>query len=138
MEKISGFTGEYEFLSNDYPCEIIDSEGVKYTNVTSAFIAQRTMDIGSRRKFGRINGPKARKKASSVPITNPDYGDTCLRHLLFIKFKNNTALKEKLKATGDAELINVVTYPDTKYGVHYGEGNNLLGKFLMQVRNDLD
>lgn len=137
MEKINGFTGEYEFLTNDYPCEIIDDKGVKYTNVTSAFIAQRTMDIGCRRKFGRINGMKARKKASSVPITNPDYGDTCLRHLLFTKFRDNADLGEKLKATGDAELINEVTYPDSKYGVHYGEGKNLLGRFLMDVRSTL-
>ena len=137
MEKINGFVGEYEFMNNDYPCEIVDDQGIKYTNLTSAFIAQRTMDLGCRRKFARLNGNKARKKESSVPITNPGYGDTCLRHLLFIKFKDNEDLKEKLKATEDAELVNVVTYPDKKYGVHYGEGKNLLGKFIMDIRKEL-
>ena len=140
MEKISGFIGEYEFLNNDYTCKVQDPSGLEYTNVTSAIIAMRTDDLGCRRKFTRINGNKARKKESSIPLTNIFYKkdkNKYLHNLILDKFTRNQDLKEKLLATGEAELINSVTYSDRIYGVQYGEGKNLLGKILMQVRDEI-
>lgn len=140
MEKINGFIDEYDFLNNDYTCKVQDPSGLEYTNVTSAIISMRTDDLGCRRKFTRINGSKARKKESSIPLTNIFYEadkNKYLHNLILDKFTRNQDLKEKLLATGEAELINNVTYPDKIYGVQYGEGKNLLGKILMQVRDEI-
>ena len=35
------------------------------------------------------------------------------------------------------ELINLVSYPDTEYGIYLGNGNNTLGKMLMKLRTEL-
>ena len=46
-------------------------------------------------------------------------------------------LKEKLLATGDAELIEGNHWGDVIWGVCNGIGENNLGKLLMNIRNDL-
>ena len=103
MEKVCGFTGEYDFLSNDYPCKIFCPEdGLTYSNVSTALIA-----------------------------------DEILYHLLYIKFSTNNKLKEKLLNTNNKELLNIVSYPDTEYGIYLGNGNNTLGKMLMTLRSEL-
>jgi predicted NAD-dependent protein-ADP-ribosyltransferase YbiA (DUF1768 family) len=138
-DKIIGFKKEYEFLSNDYPCQIyLEWDDMAYNNVTSAFIAQKSEDKGTRRKFTRLNGMKARKKESSIP-DNPEWEenkDEILFGILMAKFKS-TELKKKLLATGKAKLINATTYPDPYYGVRDGKGKNMLGKLLEDVREAL-
>ncbi len=138
-EKIIGFKDKYEFLSNDYPCQIyLEWDDLAYNNVTSALIAQKSEDKGTRRKFTRLNGMKARKKESSIP-DNPEWEekkDELLFGILMAKFKS-TELKNKLLATGNKKLINVTTYPDPYYGVRDGKGENKLGKILEEVREAL-
>ena len=53
-----------------------------------------------------------------------------------IKFLNPD-LREKLVATGDAELIEGNHWNDTCWGVCKGIGQNNLGKILMEVRDML-
>ena len=56
--------------------------------------------------------------------------------LLRAKFSNEI-MKQKLLDTGDAELIEGNKHGDSFWGQVNGEGKNLLGKLLMQVRNEL-
>ena len=51
---------------------------------------------------------------------------------------NNPELKEKLIATGDAELIEGNPWGDTFWGVCEGKGENHLGKILMKIRSELN
>jgi predicted NAD-dependent protein-ADP-ribosyltransferase YbiA (DUF1768 family) len=138
-EKIIGSKDKYEFLSNDYPCQIyLEWDDLAYNNVTSALIAQKSEDKGTRRKFTRLNGMKARKKESSIP-DNPEWEekkDELLFGILMAKFKS-TELKNKLLSTGNKKLVNVTTYPDPNYGVRDGRGENRLGKLLEEVREAL-
>jgi predicted NAD-dependent protein-ADP-ribosyltransferase YbiA (DUF1768 family) len=140
MEKVCGFTGEYDFLNNDYSCKIFCPEdGLTYTNVSAALIAHKSNDIGTRRKIARLSGAKARKKETLL-YGNPDYEDKkdeILYHLLYIKFSTNNKLKEKLLNTKNKELLNIVSYPDTEYGIYLGNGNNTLGRMLMTLRSEL-
>jgi predicted NAD-dependent protein-ADP-ribosyltransferase YbiA (DUF1768 family) len=135
-EKIIGFKDKYEFLSNDYPCQIyLEWDDLAYNNVTSALIAQKSEDKGTRRKFTRLNGMKARKKESSIP-DNPEWDknkDKLLFDILMAKFKSSD-LKKKLLDTKDKKLINVTTYPDPYYGIRDGYGQNKLGQILEKVR----
>lgn len=46
-------------------------------------------------------------------------------------------LREKLLATGDAELVEGNTWGDRFWGVCNGVGQNWLGRLLMQVRDEI-
>ena len=102
-------------------------------------IAKKSNDIGTRRKFTRFSAAKARKKESSIPENDywEENKDEILYDLLKIKFTHNKDLKNKLLDTYPHELINNVSYPDTYYGVRFGEGKNELGKMLMRLRKEL-
>ena len=139
-DKIVGFNGEYEFLSNSYNCQIYDDKDeLTYSNIESALIAQKSKDFGTRRKFTRLNAMKARKKESSIPDNYEweDNKDKIMYSFIVDKFKKGSSLADKLIKTGNKILINAVSYPDEYYGVHYGKGENKLGKMLMKRREEL-
>ena len=135
---IKGFTGKYEFLQNVFPCEIT-LEDITYPNVEVAFWALRVKDIKSRRKIARLNAAKAKAKALSCePVEDWESKQyAIMRTLLTFKFNSNKELGKKLKATGTAKLINEVTYRDEYWGIRGETGKNLLGKCLMEVRENL-
>lgn len=137
---ITSFTGKYEFLSNEFECEIpIEDDNLVFTNVTSALIASKSNDIGTRRKFTRFSANKARKKESNIPDNDywEENKDDIMYNLIYIKFTHNKELQKKLLDTEPYKLVNSVTYPDTYYGVRFGEGRNMLGHILMKVRDDI-
>lgn len=139
-DAVTAFVNDYEFLSNDYECEIpISEDDLVFSNITSALIAKKSNDIGTRRKFTRFSASKARKKESSIPENDnwEENKDNILYDLLKIKFTHNEDLKNKLLDTYPHDLINNVSYPDIYYGVRFGEGKNVLGKLLMQLRKEL-
>lgn len=52
------------------------------------------------------------------------------------KFNDNEYLAQLLVQTGDAILIEGNTWNDTYWGVCNGKGKNMLGKILMQIREE--
>lgn len=58
-------------------------------------------------------------------------------NLLRYKFSQHMDLREALLATGDAVLVEGNWWGDTFFGVCRGEGENWLGRMLMQVREEL-
>lgn len=135
--EIKGFKGKYTFLSNSYPCEITIDD-IKYPNVEVAFWALRIKDPNSRRKIARLNASKAKAKSLSCEAIedwdNKQYG--IMKKLLLKKFSDKE-LEKKLKLTKEATLINEVTYRDEFWGVRGETGKNLLGKCLMEVRDNI-
>jgi hypothetical protein len=59
-----------------------------------------------------------------------------MTEIIRLKFQN-PGLKAKLLATGNQELIEGNTWGDCYWGVCEGNGQNHLGKILMQVREEL-
>jgi predicted NAD-dependent protein-ADP-ribosyltransferase YbiA (DUF1768 family) len=59
--------------------------------------------------------------------------------LFYIRRQKFKALRlaNALLATGQAQLVEGNTWNDTYWGVCHGEGLNVLGMLLMQVRADL-
>lgn len=138
MEDIKSFTGEYDYLANTYNVNLM-VDGISYTNAESAFWAQRIKNVKSRRKLSELSGVKAKAKANNTePIHDwESKKDKIMKKILTIKFSSSKELKKKLLDTGDAKLLNNVTYRDEYWGIHYGVGKNRLGEILMEVRNEL-
>ena len=134
---ISSFSDEYEFLSLDYPCNI-DYEGITFKNAAILLYALKSNDKGSMRKYARLSSNKARQKAAKQMNDEYDYN---FRKYVYkvckLKFMQNEDLANKLKATDSDTLINTLTYNDTKLGIYMGKGENILGKVLMKIREDI-
>lgn len=134
LDKIDEFRGAYSFLSNFYPCEI-EYEGQKYPSTEHAYQAAKTLDLEKRRLLASVPVKQVKRLGRSLR-QRPDWEEVKLRvmwHLILKKFAI-PELKEKLLATGDAELIEGNWWGDTFWGVCKGIGENHLGKILMRAR----
>ena len=135
---ISNFTGKYEFLSNFYNHPLV-LDGVEYNNAEAAFQAQSAADEGSKRKFARLSGIKAKAYGRRI-VHRDDWDeqaqDDAMRTVLIAKFKDEE-LAEKLCSTGDEELINTNQFRDEYWGVTMHGGLNKLGSLLMDLRAEL-
>lgn len=147
---INSFSQGSEFLNNSTekignngePVPFIEYEGIKYTNVTSAFLASQIRDRGLRYAFSFLSAGEAEKKFNEWKDVIPSFIDPSFeankKDILFIllsqKFSDEFFL-EKLLNTGENELIFDNSYGDTFLGVCEGEGENYLGKFLMEIRS---
>ena len=138
MSAIAEFKGEYEFLSADYPCKIVDSDGIEYESVTCYFVALKATSVGMKKKIARLSPNKARQKSAMLP-PNQDYDENKTYYYYLAnkaKFDQHEDLKEKLLNTGDSKLINSVTYRDEWAGVRGATGKNKLGIVLMKIREE--
>jgi len=57
-----------------------------------------------------------------------------MREIVWAKFSQNPELAEKLLTTGERYLEETDWWGDNTWGVYQGEGQNLLGKILMDTR----
>ena len=141
MTVIDKFSGEYEFLSNMYPCKVTYG-GITYKCSESAYQAQKCPELAAR--FSDLNGYVAKKMGRQVTIRS-DWEQVKLRimaTIVFQKFNQNKDLAEKLILTGDAELIEENYWGDTYWGIctnktYDNVGENYLGKILMFTRTIL-
>jgi ribA/ribD-fused uncharacterized protein len=138
--RIDSFQGEYRFLSNFWPA-VVEYEGITYPSVEHAYQAAKTLDRNERRRIAAIVEPDDAKRAGrALPNQRKDWEQVKLRVMedcVRYKFMHHAELREKLLATGDAELIEGNTWNDRYWGVCEGQGENHLGKILMKVRTEL-
>lgn len=135
---INSFRGEYRFLSN-FSQSRIKLDGFVYTTVEHAFQAAKTLDMQCRGEICAAGSPgSAKALGRRVPLRLgwEDMKVDVMYRLLQEKFKD-PYLREYLLATGDEELVEGNTWGDTFWGVCRGEGQNWLGKLLMQVREEI-
>ena len=135
---ISGFFGEYRYLSNFWNAPVT-YEDITYQNNESAFQAMKTLDLEERKKFANVAPNVAKKMGRQVKL-RADWEDVKTDIMLNIcraKFGQNLELAKKLVATGDEYLEETNTWNDRCWGVCRGVGENRLGKILMQVRGEL-
>jgi ribA/ribD-fused uncharacterized protein len=138
--RIDSFQGEYRFLSNFWPA-VVDYEGISYPSVEHAYQSAKTLDRSERRRIAAIAEPGEAKRAGrALPNQRADWEQVKLRVMedcVRYKFTRHADLREKLLATGTAELIEGNTWNDRFWGVCDGQGENHLGKILMKVRTEL-
>lgn len=148
-EPIEEFTGDYEFLRNDYYSEQQtsiyheDDDGIQqvtdtFATAQHAFQSSKTLD---RDVQVLIRDAGDAKTASQLGRQAPLIDDwdnkriSVMERVLEDKFGQNFELKIKLLATGKRELIQG-NMRDRFWGVdRHGNGDNTLGKLLMKVRD---
>lgn len=133
---IKYFKGEYEFLHNAYNTPVI-YEGVEYSNAESAFQAQKCASADLRHLFADLDAVTAKKLGREINLRDDwdEIKDDIMRNVLDAKFENEE-LRDMLCSTGDEEIV-MYTKRDSYWGVIDGEGENRLGKILMEVRSKL-
>ena len=153
--KIDSFSGKYRFLSNFYRC-YIEHEGITYPSVERAYQAAKTLSVNERARIATMSTTGAAKAAGRRIKLRVNWEQVKIGIMLTLlrkKFSHNDPGYHEtramaLLATGDAELIDGNTWGDTFWGVcgcagngtcakKGGTGENMLGKLLMQVREEL-
>jgi N-glycosidase YbiA len=137
---IYNFTGDYRFLSNFWPCQVM-LDRLHYPSVEHAYQAAKTVHWAER-AFIRKQCPKPgdAKSFGKLVTMRPDWDAIKLDvmgDLLRQKFAPFTPLAERLLATGDAKLVEGNTWGDTFWGRCRGKGKNHLGNLLMTIRQEL-
>lgn len=135
---ISSFSGEYRFLSNFWPCEII-FEGEYYTSVEHAYVAAKVTDPMIRQLVRKcLTAGEAKRLGRKLPL-RCDWANVRLSMMEnFLRQKFSEAkLAQLLLSTGDEQLVEGNHWKDTFWGVCEGVGENHLGRLLMQIRAEL-
>lgn len=157
MSKIDKFDGtQYRFLSNFHACKVI-YKGIEYMHTEGAFQAQKTLDESLKLDIAKLSASESKKACGRHGLKlkdgtyikvnlRPDWEevkDQIMYEVVKAKFEQNPDLKERLLATGDAELIEGNTWHDNYWGdctcsrCAKKVGGNHLGKILMRVREEL-
>lgn len=133
---IPEFQGEFRFLSNFWPC-VIEFEGIKFPSVEHAYQAAKTLDIKERQRIAKLFTPGKAKRAGKELKIRPDWEEIkipIMRELLMKKFSHRE-LMFRLKKT-EGELIEGNEWGDIFWGICRGQGENHLGKLLMEIRDN--
>lgn len=135
---INSFDGEYDFLSNFYPCRV-EWEGRIYQSSEGAYQSAKCVDESERDMFTSIPANKAKKIGKKIEIRNDwsNVKEKIMYDIVRNKFTQNPELSKKLMDTCDSILIEGNYWGDTYWGVCNGTGQNKLGKILMRIREEL-
>lgn len=147
---ILGFQHNYRFLSNFWPCKI-RWMGMTFPNTESAYQATKVdpelpqeeydtlvnqIRMASTPAIAKRLGEEVKDKGKQ----RKDWHDISLQamyELNKLKFTQDATLKKKLLDTGDSYIEETNNWGDVVYGVCNGRGQNLLGKILMRIRDEL-
>ena len=138
-KSIKGFSGYYRFLSNFYPCEF-EIDGIIYPSSEHYYMCQKTTDMAKRQEILDSENPGRAKRLGRALKLRPDwdekYKNKAMMTALVAKF-SIPDLKERLLATRGFYLEETNHWNDTYWGVCNGVGQNMLGRMLMFIRDNL-
>ena len=135
---IDSFKYPFAFLSNFHVCVPFMYDGIEYTTVEAAYQAQKSLNLLDRMALATMSATDAKRAGKKLQLRS-DWNDVRLKimkELVTIKFQQPD-LKLCLIMTGKEEIVEGNWWNDTFWGVCRGEGENHLGKILMQVRDSL-
>lgn len=141
---IDCFDGEFAFLSNFYE-HPIQYKGIVYPTNEHFFQAMKSLKEDERKMIAAAPTPgKAKRLGRSITL-RADWEKVKYDVMLLglrLKFCD-IELREKLRKTGDEMLIEGNYWHDNTWGdcscdaCKERSGRNMLGKLLMQVRNEI-
>jgi len=135
---INNFKGEYRWLSNFHMIEV-EWQGHVYQSVEHAYQAAKTDSLIEREEVREApTCGKAKRLGQKVTMRKfwDDEKVEVMRVLTRKKFQD-PGLREKLIQTGRQHLVEKNTWNDTFWGVCDGNGENHLGRILMDVRAEI-
>lgn len=136
---IKCFRGKYDFLSNFYHDCYIEADGYVYASVERYFQSMKNNSPAYKRAVAGARCEADAKHLGRKVSLRPDWDeikDQVMLDGLRLKFAD-LELRQKLLDTGDAYLEESNTWGDRYWGTVKGEGKNMLGKLLMQVRDEI-
>lgn len=136
--KIENFDGVFHFLSNFHPSPMV-YEGWNWRTAEHAYQAMKTTNEVKRRKIQGAYSPALAKRLGREVPMRPDWEDIkieVMREIVKAKFDQNPLLREMLLATENAIIEEGNHWGDTFWGVCRGKGLNMLGKILMELRDE--
>lgn len=135
----------YPEFSNFEECSVAVF-GRIFNSAEAAYQSQKSTDDSEIEKFTTMTAREAKKAGKTINL-RPDWEEVKLdvmHEACFAKFSQNDNLKELLLSTGDEEIIeNTTAWHDNVWGncdcpkCIDKIGQNLLGKTLMRVREEL-
>lgn len=143
---ISDFRGEYRWLSN-FHLVPIRYQGIDFPSTEHAYQAMKSFDNNVRLKFSTEAGLtcKEAKKLGNQISLRADWSkirDQVMEDVLRLKFAIGSDLAYALLNTGDESLCEENVWHDCHFGICRcdkcgGIGENVLGKTLMKIRDEL-
>ena len=141
---INCFDGEFAFLSNFHPSMITDGNEW-FPTVEHYFQAAKTETMEEYKAIAAALTPGQAKRLGRHVTLRADWEEVKEQVMLDALRKKFEipALREMLLATGDEELVEGNTWHDNTWGncscdrCKDIEGQNKLGKMLMQVREEI-
>lgn len=115
------------------------ADGINYPSAEHAYVAAKTVDLELRRTIANLPTAGDAKRFGRDIHLRSDWEQVKgaeMLSILRIKF-TDPVLREKMINIGHAHLIEGNTWGDTYWGVCNGQGQNMLGKLLMQVRDEI-
>lgn len=144
MEVINSFSGLYRDFSNFTPVEI-RFENMTFPSVEHAYVASKTTNLGIRRKIVLIPTAGQAKRFGRTIELRSDWDKVKISYMEdFLRQKfSKDYFKSFLLGTGDSIIIEGNGWHDNFWGDCSCEncknipGENMLGKLLMKIREDL-
>ena len=135
---INRFKGEYDFLSNRFPCRVL-WEGLEFRSAEAAFQASKCQDEKERKVYAGCSTDKAILKGKDQ-IPYPGWAEAQLgimESILLAKYEQNPFLMQKLVDTGSCVLLNGNNKQETFWGIDLYSwiGENHLGRIIMNIRD---
>lgn len=139
MNDITEFHGEFSWLSNFFPIKI-EYDEIVYPSVENAYQAGKLINRKDREMFINITPGQAKRLWRNYQSYNltEEFRLNLMYQLLSIKF-NQEPFKSLLIATGDCYIQEGTNWYNPFWGkqLSTGEGKNMLGHLIMQIRTEL-
>ena len=139
---ITDFRGEYRWLSNFHLIDV-EWQGDVYKSTEAAYQAAKTDDPEERRRIREAKTCGRAKRLGQKVTMSPAWKEkerSCkiatMRGIVRKKFED-PLLREKLIQTGRHHLIEQNDWNDKFWGVCGGEGENHMGRILMDIRAEI-
>jgi ribA/ribD-fused uncharacterized protein len=113
---------------------------IKFQSTEHAYQMFKTDDLEWRKKIRNAKSPGLAKRLGAKCPMRSDWDDIkvdVMRKCIRAKFTQNEDLKEKLLDTTDEHLEEGNTWGDKFWGTVSGHGKNMLGRILMEIREEL-
>ena len=140
--RITSFTGQYQFLSNFYPCQIV-WQGLDFPTAEHLYQSRKMLyPLDAELVRVQLTPGRARRIAHKLPMRLDwkQVNQTVMASVLYEKFRMNPPLWDMLQATKPHNLIEGNKWKDMYWGMLWQDGEwqgqNLLGELLMFLRDN--